>query len=117
MTRPLEPGQMLGESEFGLGPGMFPHPDLDFSRGDTPIPSGEGTRDLYQQKVAELRTDTTDPDSTPDLFVKGNPDRHGRAPALVRGKGTVTPSTIDVNAPGGVKGAKLKTGVTREGDD
>ena len=112
------PGAESGESEFSLGPGMVAHPDRKVVRDDLPVPlppTGGTRRDQLAQIWAERRTDTTNPNSSADLFVYGNPDRYGGQPPLVRESGVLPPSNFDPLAPGGVKGAVHQDGVIREG--
>ena len=111
------PGSEPAESEFSFGPGMVPHPDRSVRRDDVPVPlppTGGTRRDQLAQLWAERRTDSTNPNSSADLFVYGNPDRFGGQPPLVRESATLPQSTFDPNAPGGVKGATYEGGVVRE---
>jgi hypothetical protein len=76
-------------SEFGFGPGMFPDPHIDFSAGGSksliPIADPDGDAQLLELAMIK-RTDVTNPNDVPSPYVKGNTDRFGAAPPLVREK-------------------------------
>lgn len=86
----LKPGARPGRSEFGYGSGLAKEPRSDFqSQRDLVFPQIEDEDDLVTEYRASLRVDATVPDDIiiPDmLYVEGNPDTFGPAPALVQEK-------------------------------
>ncbi len=109
---PKSPGQTPGSSEMSWGEGMFPDEAKNFA-GIAPGTDVTDDYDQYRSAVAERRTDSTDPTSVASLADKGNPDRFGGQPALVRDTAPLPASKIDPLAPGGVRGRAPKTGVER----
>lgn len=91
----MVPGGTPGASEYSHGPGMFPHPKVDYDGGRSGFPSGAPTlRDQLLQMLAEKRTDSADPAATlayEGETAWGNPDRYGPAPAPVRTPGVTLP--------------------------
>ena len=74
-------------SEFGFGPGMFPNPTIDFSKGGAAsrIPIADPDSDAQLLELAMIkRTDVGDPTDVPSPYTPGNADRYGAAPPLVR---------------------------------
>ena len=98
MTLPRDLSVEAGESEMSWGPGMFPHPDSNFQAGRLPFPEDEPIDQGYRDAVAARRTDSTVGDETDRdmLFAKGNPDRFGAQPALVRAPVNNPPKTFPV---------------------
>lgn len=98
MTLPQDMSKELGESEMSWGPGMFPHPDSNFQSGRLPFPEEEPIDQGYRDAVAERRSDSTVGDETTRdlMFAKGNPDRFGAQPALVRESAKLPPKTFPV---------------------
>ena len=101
MTLPLDPSQEAGESEFSWGPGMFPHPDSNFQSGRLPFPEDVPIDDNHRIAVARRRSDSTVGDETDNdlMFVKGNPDRFGGQPALVRTTANTPPTSFPTPEP------------------
>lgn len=101
MTLPRDMSQELGESEMGWGPGMFPHPDSNFQRGRLPFPEEDDISDQYRDQVAIRRSDPTVGDETTRdlLFAKGNPDRFGGQPPLVRESVKLPPASFPAPTP------------------
>jgi hypothetical protein len=101
MTLPLDPNQKLGPSEFSHGDGMFPHPDNNFQSGKTPFPEEVPINDNYRQLVAGRRIDSMDGSETERdmMFAKGNPDRFGGQPPLVRETQIVYNKPVDDVTP------------------
>lgn len=93
----MVPGGTPGASEYSWGPGMFPHPKVDYDAGRAGFPSGTPTLDdQLLQMVAEKRTDSADPGAALEYEGEeswGNPDRYGPAPAPVRTPGVTLPPT------------------------
>ena len=96
VTLPRDMSQPLGNSEFSHGMGMFPHPDTDFQKGRLPFPEEEPINDQFKKLVAARRSDPTVGDETERdlMFAKGNPDRFGGQPALVRTTAQLPPKTF-----------------------
>lgn len=94
----MVPGQTPGGSEYSHGPGMFPHPKVDYDAGKSGFPSGTPTlTDQLLQMVAEKRTDSADPDATLEYEGEdawGNPDRYGPQHAPVEVSGIKQPKTV-----------------------
>ena len=94
----MVPGQTPGESEYCWGPGMFPHPKVDYDDGRSLFPSGATTlTDQLLRMVADKRTDSAKPDAALEYEGKeawGNPDRYGPNPAPVRVTGIMQPATV-----------------------
>lgn len=93
----MVPGQTPGESEYCWGPGMFPHPKVDYDAGASGFPSGAPTlTDHLLQMVAEKRTDSADSNATLEYEGQdawGNPDRYGPQHAPVEVTGVKQPKT------------------------
>ena len=108
MTLPQDMSKELGESEMSWGPGMFPNPNSNFQSGRLPFPEAEPIDQNYRDLVAERRSDSTVGDETIDdlTFAKGNPDRFGAQPALVRTSANLPPKNFPV--------PEAKDRVTRE---
>lgn len=108
MTLPRDLSVEAGESEMSWGPGMFPHPDSNFQAGRLPFPEDVPIDDNYRQAVAARRSDPTAGDETTRdlMFEKGNPDRFGGQPALVRETVKLPPTSFPV--------AETKDRVTRD---
>lgn len=89
-------GEPTGDSEFGFGKGMRPHPDSDFQSGTQVerIYGRNGTNSFgneahVAQFLAEHRRDPRKADGLSGndlLFVEGNVDRFGPGPAFVQEK-------------------------------
>lgn len=86
-------------TEFGWGRGMFADPTISVQPDDLPL--GEPTQDDQLRYMAESKRanvaggdgmDTaSDPQKPSDLtYAKGNPDRFGAQPPLVRERGMPT---------------------------
>ena len=94
----MVPGQTPGDSEYCWGPGMFPHPKVDYDAGRSQFPSGTPTlTDQLLQMVAEKRTDSAKPDAALEYEgteAWGNPDRYGPNKAPVRVSGIKQPATV-----------------------
>lgn len=77
-----------GPTEFSWGAGLHPPTaNIDFGENypNQGLKANGPTDDeLWARKVAERRTDTTDPESVADLHELGNMDRYGKNPPLVR---------------------------------
>lgn len=74
-------------SEFGYGAGVFPDPLIDYSQGGqrSHIPVADPTgRDQIRQLMEIKGMDVADPNDVPSPYVKGNTDRFGARPPLVR---------------------------------
>lgn len=81
-------------TEFGYGAGMFPDPLIDFSQGGqrSQIPIADPTsRDQIRELMEIKGTDVADPNDVPSPYVKGNTDRFGARPPLVRERRVPTP--------------------------
>lgn len=101
MTLPIDNSAEAGESEFSHGPGMFPHPDSNFQSGRLPFPEETDIKDGWRDAIAERRSDSTVADETTRdlLFAKGNPDRFGGQPPLVRTAAKLPPVSFPVPTP------------------
>lgn len=108
MTLPMDMSKELPESEMSWGPGMFPHPQSNLQAGRLPFPEETPIDDNFRTATAERRSDSTvDDETTEDLFfAKGNPDRFGAQPALVREGVKLPPKQFPV--------PEFKDRVTRE---
>lgn len=83
----LSKDKVSQETEFGFGAGMYPDPRLDYSDGGVKsmIPIADPTnRDQLLALAMIKRTDVSDPNDVPSPYVKGNTDRFGAGPPLVR---------------------------------
>lgn len=93
----MTPGQTPGASEYSHGPGMFPHPKVDYdaTRAGFPDPTptlGDQLLDMLTYK----RLDSADPNAKPEYEGKdswGNPDRFGPGKAPVQTPGETLPPT------------------------
>ncbi|ACI06375.1 hypothetical protein PBI_THOTH_1 [Mycobacterium phage Thoth] len=91
-----------GASEFSWGPGMHPHPDLDYDAGKSLAPNNvETLHDQIRDLQASKRTNAARAGETMrDMyFALGNPDRYGPNPALVQGDGKPEPSPTPEESP------------------
>ena len=83
----LDKDQTERDTEYGFGAGKFPDPRFDFSDGGaiSRIPIADPTAEEQQLELAMLRRmDVSDPNDQPSPYVKGNTDRFGAQPPLVR---------------------------------
>jgi len=109
MTIPLDPRAEVGPTEYSHGAGLRPHPDSNYQKGKLPFPEINDRDDDFWQSVADRRSDSTDESGAAGrdlLFEKGNPDRYGGQPAIVRVPVSNERSTIVNQTP--------KTKVERE---
>ena len=107
----MVPGQTPGASEYCHGPGLYPHPNVDYSQGGKrdgfPVALPTLQNQLLQM-LMEKRTDSADPNARlvyegPD--ARGNLDRYGPNPAPVKTPGvTLGPTSIPEEAIGTVRG-------------
>lgn len=91
------PGGTPGASEYSHGPGMFPHPKVDYDAGRSGFPSGTPTlNDQLLDMLMYKRLDSADENASQEYEGEqswGNPDRFGGGPAPVRTEGTRKPAT------------------------
>lgn len=112
MSAPLIPGQP-SKSEFGSGPGHFPHPESDYQSQRTELNAPvafDTLNDDLRKFTADKRTDPTDVNSggyDENIFLQGNPDTFGPGPALVK--------QPVYRASGQSPQPVFRTGVTRQG--
>ena len=101
MTLPRDDSQELPESEMSWGPGLQPHPDSNFQKGRLPFPEEEPIDHDFWDEVAIRRSDSTVADETTRglLFAKGNPDRFGGQPAIVRTTAKLPPTSFPAPTP------------------
>lgn len=100
VAMPMTPDQTPGASEYSHGPGMFPHPKVDYTRGGkAPIVDPSPTlQDQLLDMLTYKRLDASDPDAKqefegPDSW--GNTDRFGPGKAPVQTPGvTLGPTKV-----------------------
>lgn len=94
----MVPGGTPGRSEYSHGPGMFPHPKVDYDAGRSQFPSGAPTlEDQLLSMLMYKRTDSADTDATLEYEGKeawGNPDRFGPGKAPVQTPGYKEPPPV-----------------------
>lgn len=96
----MVPGLPVTEgSEYCHGPGMFPHPNVNYDRNGRNSGFPDPKQTLQDQQLEMLmykRLDSTNPNAKmhfdgPD--ARGNPDRYGIGPAPVKTPGVTLPRT------------------------
>ena len=92
------PGGTPGSSEYSHGPGMFPHPNVDYDAGASGFPSGAPTlQDQLLNMLMYKRLDSSDPNAQMKFEGEdswGNPDRYGPGKAPVRVAGIKEPKAV-----------------------
>ncbi len=75
-------------SEFSHGEGMYPNPEIDFDNGKVNRGINYTQVDFLRDKAAMARRNIDSPDETLEelYYAKGNPDRYGGHPPLVKQK-------------------------------
>ena len=106
----MVPGGTPGASEYSHGPGMFPHPKVDYDVGRSLFPSGAPTlSDQLLDMLMYKRLDSADPNAAMEFEGEeswGNPDRYGPNPAPVQTEGYRLPKTTYVEVEHKLKRAK-----------
>lgn len=96
----MVPGGTPGASEYSHGPGMFPHPKVDYDEGRSGFPSGAPTlNDQLLDMLMYKRLDSADPNAQMEFEGSdawGNTDRFGPGPAPVRVAGIKEASPVVV---------------------
>jgi hypothetical protein len=78
--------QSCGPSEFSHGEGMFPDPNIDYDRGQINPPNNRTRTDQLRDMIASKRTNLVGHGETLEemTYAKGNPDRYGGHPPIVK---------------------------------